>query len=122
MFQRMGESLRRFMTGRYGADKLSQWTMILAVIISFVSLLVSPVLTLVSYVLMGWTLFRMFSRNTYKRYRENQRFLQWLDRIKDRNNRHFSCPKCHQQVRVPKGKGKIAIKCPRCQERFIKKT
>ena len=110
------------MTGRYGADKLSQWTMILAVIISFVSLLVSPVLTLVSYVLMGWTLFRMFSRNTYKRYRENQRFLQWLDRIKDRNNRHFSCPKCHQQVRVPKGKGKIAIKCPRCQERFIQKT
>lgn len=110
------------MTGRYGADKLSQWALTVALIVSLLAVFLFPPLQIISYVLMGWVLYRMFSRDTYKRNRENQRFLQWLNRIKDRNNRYFSCPKCSQQVRVPRGKGKIAIKCPRCQERFIKKT
>jgi ribosomal protein L37AE/L43A len=45
-----------------------------------------------------------------------------VDRIKDRRNRYFECPRCRQIVRVPRGKGKIAITCPKCKERFIKKT
>ena len=73
-------------------------------------------------VLLGWALFRTLSRNTYKRYQENRKFLQIFDRLKDRQHRYFDCPKCRQTVRVPRGKGKIAISCPKCGEKFIRKT
>jgi ribosomal protein L37AE/L43A len=77
---------------------------------------------LAAYVLMGIALFRTFSRNTYKRYRENRKFLMLVGRLKDREHRYFECPRCRQPVRVPKGKGKIAISCPKCKEKFVKKT
>ena len=119
--------LRQFMAGRYGTDKLNTCILVLGVIVSIVAaILRNPWLTLVfatlSYVLMFWAIFRCFSRNTYKRYQENRRFLMLLDRIKDRQHRSYSCPRCRQPVRVPRGKGKIAITCPKCKEKFIKKT
>ena len=61
-------------------------------------------------------------REDYKRYSENRKFLLMIDRIKDRSHRYYACPKCRQTVRVPRGKGKIAITCPKCREKFIKKT
>ena len=122
---RMG--LTRFMTGRYGTDKLNTVILTAGVIVCVVSLFIQSAavdlaLTFVAYGLMFWAMFRTFSRNTYKRYQENRRFLMLLDRIKDREHRYFDCPRCHQPVRVPKGKGKIAITCPKCKEKFIKKT
>ena len=122
---RMG--LTRFMTGRYGTDKLNTVILTAGVIVCVVSLfirsaIVDLALTFVAYGLMFWAMFRTFSRNTYKRYQENRRFLMLLDRIKDRDHRYFDCPRCRQPVRVPKGKGKIAITCPKCKEKFIKKT
>jgi ribosomal protein L37AE/L43A len=69
-----------------------------------------------SYVLMIYAIWRSLSRNTYKRYQENRKFLQFFDRLKDRQHRYFDCPKCRQPVRVPRGKGKIAITCPRCKQ------
>jgi hypothetical protein len=119
--------LRQFMAGRYGTDKLNTCILVLGVIVSIVAaILRNPWLTLVfatlSYVLMFWAIFRSFSRQTYKRYQENRRFLMLIDRIKDRKNRYFECPRCRQIVRVPRGKGKIAITCPKCKEKFIKKT
>ena len=45
-----------------------------------------------------------------------------FDRLKDRQHRYYKCPKCRQSVRVPRGKGKISITCPRCREKFIRKT
>ena len=115
------------MTGRYGTDKLNMWILggglILCLISLFVNLLVvNLLLTAGSYALMGLAIFRTFSRNTYKRYQENRRFLLWLDRVKDRKHRHFSCPKCRQPVRVPRGKGKIIITCPKCKEKFPGKS
>ena len=80
------------------------------------------VLTIVSEALLILSLLRCFSRNTYKRYNENRKFLLMVDRIKDRAHRYYSCPKCRQTVRVPRGKGKIAIICPKCREKFVKKT
>ena len=79
-------------------------------------------MTTISYALVFWAVFRTFSRNTYKRYEENRKFRQFFDRLKDREHRYYTCPKCHQSVRVPRGKGKIAITCPRCRERFVRKT
>ena len=77
---------------------------------------------MLSYGLMFWAIFRTMSRNTYKRYQENRKYLAFVSRLKDREHKYFSCPKCRQSVRVPKGKGKVAISCPKCKERFIKKT
>ena len=130
-FRRLGEKIaagtRHFMMGRYGTVKLNSailWVGVAACLISlFIRLpILNLILTLLSYVLMGIALFRTFSRNTYKRYQENRRYLMLLQRLKDKDHRYFACPRCRQSVRVPRGKGKIAISCPKCKEKFIRKT
>ncbi|MBR5528839.1 MAG: hypothetical protein IKU57_00030 [Oscillospiraceae bacterium] len=118
---------RRFMQGRYGNDKLNMtilWCGVGACILGMLipGAVVKLIFSTLSYVLMFWAIFRGLSRNTYQRYQENRKFLGWVDRIKDREHRHYNCPRCRQTVRVPRGKGKIAITCPRCKEKFIKKT
>ena len=124
--QKLRTGLDRFMQGRYGLDRMNSvllWiSVILAVLAMFLPGIAGLVFTLLAYLLMGISIFRALSRNTYKRYRENRRYLALIERIKDRDHRYFSCPKCKQSVRVPKGKGKIAIICPKCREKFIKKT
>ena len=124
---RFAISARRFMEGRYGNDKLNNALLGSALVLVILALFVrNPLLNLIlhgiSYALMFWSIFRTFSRNTYKRYQENRKFLLFLDRVKDRQHRHFSCPKCRQPVRVPRGKGKISITCPKCGEKFIRKS
>ena len=124
---KLAAGLRRFMTGRYGTDKLNTTILGAGLVVCLITIFVpvwpiNLILTGVSYGLMFWAIFRCFSRNTYKRYQENRKYLTFLERIKDREHRYFDCPKCRQPVRVPKGKGKIAITCPKCKEKFIKKT
>ena len=124
---KLAAGFRHFMAGRYGTDKLNMYILGAGVIACLLTLflpfkVVKLFLTAFSYVLMIWALFRTFSRNTYKRYQENRKFLLFLERLKDREHKHFTCPKCRQLVRVPRGKGKIAIKCPKCSEKFIRKT
>ena len=130
-FRQLGYKLKtglvRFMSGRYGTDKLNSvilWTgLILCLISMFLPLgWANLTLSLLSYVCMIVAIFRCFSRNTYKRYQENRRFLLAIQKRKDREHKYFSCPKCRQSVRVPRGKGKISITCPRCREKFVKKT
>ena len=125
--RKMGTGFRRFMQGRYGTDKLNTAILVAGLVACLLTMfiresLVDLVLTVISYILMGWAIFRSLSRNTYKRYRENRKYLQLLERIKDRDHKYFDCPRCKQPVRVPRGKGKISITCPKCREKFIKKT
>ncbi len=127
LFGKVRVGLGRFMQGRYGSDKLNTALLLVGVGTCFLSILtgnglVSLVFTLASYGLMGLVIFRMLSRNTYKRYQENRKYLRFLERLKDRDHRHFDCPRCHQPVRVPRHKGKISITCPKCKEKFIRKT
>ena len=119
--------LRSFMAARYGTDRLNMVILYAGLFCSLLSVWIHKVpLHLIfwalSYGLMIWAIFRTLSRNTYKRYQENRKFLQFITRLKDRQNRYFDCPKCRQMVRVPRGKGKISITCPRCGEKFIRKT
>lgn len=123
MFQKLGEKFRRFMYGRYGSDQLGVFLLILGVVLCLLgSFSRLYYLGLLAYVPLIWAIFRMYSRSIEKRRRENRRFLQFFQRLRDRQNRYFSCPRCRQRVRVPRGKGKIVIKCPACGERFTKKT
>ena len=123
----MGRGFRRFMEGRYGTDKLNSAILTFAFILCIVGLfvpvkLINLLIHAAAYVLMFWSIARSLSRNTYKRYQENRKYLQFIDRVKDREHRYFDCPRCRQQVRVPRGKGKLAITCPKCKEKFVKKT
>lgn len=115
------------MDGRYGVDKLNMVILTAGVILSIIPLFIrTAVITLIftplSYICMFWAVFRCLSRNTYKRYQENRKFLLFLDKIKDRDHKYFDCPRCRQPVRVPRGKGKISITCPKCREKFIRKS
>ena len=126
-FMKISAGLRRFMEGRYGTDRLNTAILVVGVAAALIRLFFSQpavnlALWLISYAMMFWAIFRMLSRNVYKRYQENRKFLQLIDRIKDRQHRYYDCPKCHQTVRVPRGKGKIAITCPKCKEKFVRKT
>ena len=124
---KLSYGLRRFMEGRYGTDRLNMVILCGGLVASILSGLLgvfplNVIFWLLSYGLMFWAIWRSLSRNTYKRYQENRKFMQIFDRLKDRQHRYFDCPKCRQTVRVPRGKGKISITCPRCREKFIKKT
>ena len=124
---KLAARLRNFMAGRYGTDRLNMAILGVGLVASLLSVLIkfAPVnlaLFVLSYGMMFWAIFRTLSRNTYKRYQENRKFLQLTGRLKDREHRYFDCPKCRQMVRVPRGKGKISITCPRCREKFVKKT
>ena len=115
------------MSGRYGTDRLNMVILCTGLVASLLSAMIrvfpwNLLLMVLSYALMIWAIFRTMSRNTYRRYQENRKFLQVFERLRDRQNKYFDCPKCHQTVRVPRGKGKISITCPRCKEKFIRKT
>ncbi len=130
-FRRLGSQMksgiRKFMQGRYGTDELNPvilWIGVIFVVLSILApvLWLNRLLLVLSYACMGFAIFRSLSRNTARRYRENRRYLNLIGRVKDREHRYFRCPKCRQNVRVPKGKGKISITCPRCHEKFVRKT
>lgn len=127
LLAKISAGLRRFMEGRYGTDKLGMFLLRTALILMVVDLflpesVVKLVVWALSYGLMIWAVVRALSRNTYRRYEENRKFLQFFDALKDREHRYYNCPKCRQRVRVPRGKGKIAISCPRCREKFVHKS
>lgn len=129
MFRRIGDWFRNFMLGRYGADKLGTTLLISGIALTVLSSmlgrwfpLVSAGLTLLSYIALFWCLFRMYSKNIEARRRENSTFVNFFSHLKDKEHRYFRCPQCRQTVRVPRGRGKINIRCPRCNRQFIKKT
>ncbi|MCQ2419372.1 MAG: hypothetical protein MJ085_06250 [Clostridia bacterium] len=135
---RFREAFRRYMFGRYGNDKLNMFLLLLVGIMLLTSVILSSVVRffpmliglrwacycveLLSLALFGYALFRVLSRNIAARQRENRAYLRFRSRLSDREHRYYACPKCNQTVRVPKGRGKIRIKCPSCAEQFIKKT
>lgn len=125
--QRIGTGVRHFMAGRYGTDRLNMVILCVGLAASLLSSFLSGsifswIFWVLSYALMIWAIFRSLSRNINGRYQENRRFMLMIDRIRDRQNRYFICPRCRQTVRVPRHKGKIAITCPKCKERFQRRT
>ena len=132
MLQRFSDGMRRFMWGRCGVDQLNVFLLCASVVLCILGFVLSlmgrlaafigAVLNVLAYVLLFWYEFRMLSRNLERRALENRRYLIWKSRITDGRNRYFRCPNCKQTVRVPRGRGKICIKCPKCGEKFIKKT
>jgi len=131
----MKEKFIRFMSGRYGIDRLNHFILMLACIgILLSSLTDIYIFWLAAVILLFISYMRIFSRNISKRYAENQKYLsmiqpieKWfrlrLKHMKERKtHRFFKCPSCKQKVRVPKGKGNICITCPKCKTQFQKRS
>ncbi len=132
----------RLMYGRYGSDQLNLFLLVAWLVFYLLSVLARSVLKIallssifmfLAYVCIIWEIFRMFSRNYDKRRRENERYLAIVDPIthgfrqkkaqaSDRDHKYFKCPSCGQLLRVPKGKGKINVRCRNCGTSFQKKT
>lgn len=129
----MREKIQRFMMGRYGTDNFSKFLLIVWIVLWVIDLFVnSAILSLLSLVLLIYVYYRMFSRNIQKRYQENIKYLNIKNKIlyklrseksmmKDRKTHHiYKCPTCRQKIRIPRGKGRICITCPKCKTEFTK--
>ena len=123
------ERFARFMAGRYGVDALNQGLMILYFVLLVAGLFWWPI-TVLGYAALVWLVFRMFSRNIYKRQQENLKYLKvknkftgfwglqkrkWQDR---KTHRYRKCPHCKATVRLPFKKGKHTVCCPKCKTDF----
>lgn len=131
----MKDKFLRFMQGRYGTDQLSKAMMIVGVIVMLIaSIFPNNIVYLLSLFLIIISYTRIFSKNHQKRYKENQWYLKHfgfvshmgtdLKRklIQSKQYHIYKCPSCKQKIRIPRGKGKIQIKCRKCGHEFIKKS
>lgn len=130
----MKEKLQRFMWGRYGNDQLNRFLMILVLIFLVLSMFLRGPFYFVALAALIYSYFRMFSRNITKRAAENQWYLQktmkargWFRKKKQELSQMkqyhiYKCPKCGQKIRVPRGRGRIAITCRKCGTEFVKKS
>ena len=137
----MRDKFNKFMQGRYGVDDFSRFIMgvaltliILTMVVTMFNRNVGSILDFLGIAAIVYAYFRIFSRNIQQRYAENQKYLNYRyqmavkwNRFKKhlaqrKNYRFYKCPQCKQKVRVPKGRGKICITCPKCRTEFVKKS
>ncbi len=132
----MRERFARFMAGRNGNDQLNLFLLGVAVVLAVISAFFrnggfGSFLSAVVLALLAYVYFRMLSRNVYKRREENGKFMRFrydmegrLRAAKERwvqrkDYKFFSCPSCHTNLRVPRGKGRIKIVCRKCGTSFM---
>lgn len=133
------EKFSKFMYGRYGTDKLNMFLVIMLLVFAVGNLFVrneyfSMVFTSWEFLLFFLIYYRMFSKNISKRYAENQKYLSIENRVRrffgkskymqqQRKEFHiYTCPQCKQKIRIPRRKGKISIRCPKCGNEFVKNS
>lgn len=133
------EKFSKFMYGRYGTDKLNMFLVIMLLVFAVGNFSVrneyfSMVFTSWEFLLIFLIYYRMFSKNISKRYAENQKYLSIENRVRrffgkskymqqQRKEFHiYTCPQCKQKIRIPRRKGKISIRCPKCGSEFVKNS
>ena len=134
-FDKIRVAWARFMSGRYGSDQLSFAMVMTAIVMTLIGSLTGVgLLTLMADALLIVMLFRMFSKDRYRRAHENQVYLEKTAKVRQavteqinrfRNRKkyaYFSCPKCKAKLRVPRGVGNVTITCKTCGTKFDKKA
>lgn len=135
LFMNWRNRFSRFMMGRYGMDSFSRTLIYLMLVIYVINIFIgSSTLYILSIVILVYCYYRMLSKNIYKRALENQTYLEKTARIRMQGNKKirqwktlkthhiYKCSNCKQKIRVPRGKGRISIRCPKCNNEFIKKS
>ena len=141
VFRKVGNAFARFMYGRNGMDQLNVALLrvylgifIVQMVCSLAKLGVGArICELLLWPLMVLIFFRMFSKKLYKRQGENTKYLNWMWGMKnrsqgakarhaDKDHKYFTCKQCKTICRVPVGKGKIVITCPKCGAQIQGKT
>ena len=127
------------MQKKYGIDEYSIFLVWIAIALVLVAYFIkSTVLNGISSFIVIYAIFRTMSSNITKRKKENQVFLDNVinpvknifskDKNKTRNKekdagfKYISCPSCGQKLRIPKNKGKIKVRCPKCKDQFDAKS
>ncbi len=140
--RRAREKFTSFMYGRNGIDQLYHFLFWTIVSLSLLNIFLKEwVLTVIELLILVYALFRVFSRNVYRRQKENQVYLVCVGKIRnffggikkkisskaalesnkwrDRKTHVYKrCPKCKNILRLPKVKGKHTAACPCCGNRF----
>lgn len=127
--------VHRFMIGRNGVDDLTNTMIITALILMLLTTFTgSLLLNMISLVLYGVSIFRMFSRNVAKRYEENRKFVQWRQkfmtsfsqrwlRLKNsKKYKYFKCPECSALLKLPRKVGEVTVTCGKCRHSFKQKA
>ena len=127
-FQR---KMAEWMRGRNGSDELATCALLLALVFVILNLFLRTIfLSVVAVALLVYAWWRMASKNLEARENENGVFCEFLGPVRPwvrnpvqafseaRAYRHFKCPECGQRVRVPRGKGKVRVRCPKCSTKF----
>lgn len=140
IFRNLSNAMARFMYGRNGMDQLNMAALFVVIILNIaqypaaaISDLFGTVISSLSLAIWVLVLFRMFSRNLPKRRSENQALMAWWWPMKrklqgkknqrtDKSHKYFTCKSCKTTCRVPVGKGKVVITCPKCKAKIEAKT
>ena len=141
IFRKLGNAIARFMYGRNGMDQMNVvllrvYLVVFAaqMVFSLVKVRIGAVICeILLWPLMVLILFRMFSKNLCKRQAENGKFMNWLWSVKNKNagakarhadkdHKYFTCKQCKAICRVPVGKGRIEITCPKCGAKIQGRT
>ena len=139
------EKFRKFMYGRNGVDRFSFFLIVVYLLINGMKMFFrfSPVPYYVMWVIallfLIFAVFRILSKNVYKRQYEEQKFERFFYRFTSsdffgnikkkfnrasvrisqfRTHRFRTCPGCHEHLRMSKKRGKRNITCPKCGRKF----
>lgn len=133
------DKFTNFMYGRYGVDQLSRFMLIITFVLCVLSIFIrTHILSILILAFIIIIYYRMFSKNIYKRAAENEKYLHFISKFKSKTHsgassyskdaeqrkyyKYFKCPGCSQKIRIPKGHGKIEIRCPKCNTKFIRRS
>lgn len=135
MFDRLRNSLMRFMVGRYGTDKMNNVLFLSYMVLWILQMffrrgVVGWVLSALGTVMAVVIIWRALSRNIPRRQAENERFIRlwtpieaWFrrqfTRLRDiRRWRYRTCPYCSARLRLPIRRGRRTVTCSRCHSQF----
>ena len=135
MIDRITQSIKKFMYGRAGVDKLTYALLIVALLANFFSMLMqSNILNLFYFVALVLAIYRTISKNIQQRNKENYVFenlwatvvAKFMGKKKEMEMKKiyclFKCPRCSQKLRMPKNKGTVVVVCSKCKCEFQQKT
>lgn len=131
MWEKIKETFRGFMSGRYGTDALSTALVVGGLILYVLDLILGTgIISLLGTAAYIYAIFRMMSRNVEKRSDENRRFVAKYEQLRKsltqararfanrKEYKYFRCPECKSWIRLKRDTGEVTVTCSRCHTSF----